>query len=126
MSSPAPLLAIAATLLVAVSGCAGSAAEAGPAVQTATELAHGSNPAEGRPFNLYTHCGIRWANIRHTFWYAEHELSDGHGNSPEGWGNPFQTGRLTFQSRRTATFTSTAGQVIFHRSSQTQPPFICS
>ena len=132
VSTRTPLLAIAAMLLVAVSGCAQSTETAGRGTPTAREPAHRTGPArdagsaDGVPFNLYTHCGIRWAKIRGTFWYAEHEMSDGNGNPPEGWGNPIQSGRLSFQSRRTATFTSTAGQVIFHRTSQTEPAFMCS
>jgi hypothetical protein len=82
--------------------------------------------AHGVPFNLYTHCGITWAKIRGTFWRAEDELSDGNGNPPEGWGNPYQAGRLSFPSPRTATFSSPAGEVIFHRTSRSKPPFICS
>src|SRR3954451_11017201 len=120
MKAATALAAIAVMLLIAVGGCGGSET-AGQTEQTTSPV----GSAEGAPFNLYTHCGIKWAKSRGTFWRAEHELSDGYANPPEGWGNPFQAGRLSFQSRRTATFSSTAGQVIFHRTSKSTPPFIC-
>jgi|SRR3954447_4462738 hypothetical protein len=112
---------IAMVLLIAASGCGGSDTAGQPAQKTSPV-----DSTHGVPFNLYTHCGIEWARIRGTFWRAEHELNDGSGNPPEGWGNPSQAGRLSFQSRRTATFSSTAGLVIFHRTSRSKPPFICS
>src|SRR5215210_4345584 len=111
------LCAIAVMLLIAVSGCGGSET-AGQPEQETSPLAS----AHGVPFSLYTHCGIKWAKIRGTFWRAEHALSDGNANRPEGWGNPVESGRLSFQSRRTATFRSTAGQAIFHRTSKSNPP----
>jgi len=112
---------IAMVLLIAASGCGGSDTAGQPAQKTSPV-----DSTHGVPFNLYTHCGIEWARIRGTFWRAEHELNDGSGNPPEGWGNPSQAGRLSFQSRRTATFSATAGLVIFHRTSRSKPPFICS
>jgi hypothetical protein len=115
------LCAIAVVMVVVVSGCGGSQTTGQPAQETSpVDSAHGVS------YKLFTHCGIKWAKIRGTFWRAEHELSDGNGNPPEGWGNPFQAGRLSFRSQRTATFRSPAGVVVFHRTSQSMPPFICS
>jgi hypothetical protein len=121
MNPRTALAGLAMALLVAVSGCGGS--------ETAGQPAQKTSPVDSThsvPFNLFTHCGIKWARIRGTYWRAEDELSDGNGNPPEGWGNPYQSGRLSFQSRRTATFRSPAGLVVFHRTSQSKPPFICS
>ncbi len=81
---------------------------------------------EVRSYSLLTHCGITWARIRGRFWKADHPLSDGHGNPPAGWGNPYQSGTLTFTSERTAVFASPAGKVRFHRTSRTRPPLTCS
>ena len=81
---------------------------------------------EVHPYDLLTHCGIAWARIRGTFWKADHPLSDGHGNPPAGWGNPYQAGTLRFTSGRTAVFTSSAGTVSFHRTTRTRPAVICS
>jgi hypothetical protein len=84
-----------------------------------------STPA-GIAYELYTHCGIEWARIDHTFWRARHQLSDGNGNPPRGWGNPFQAGTLTMLSRTTAKFASAAGTVTFQRTARTRPPVVCS
>ena len=49
----------------------------------------------GDPFRLLTHCGIE--GLQHDGrWYARDGglLSDGQGNAPEGWDNPWQDGRL--------------------------------
>ncbi len=85
-------------------------------------------PLEARaiPYQLYTHCGIEWARIKGTFWRAQHPLSDGNGNPPAGWANPFQAGTLTVTNAETARFTSAAGTVIFDRTDRARPPFICS
>jgi hypothetical protein len=81
---------------------------------------------EVRPYELLTHCGIEWARIRGTFWKADHPLSDGQGNPPAGWANPYQAGTLSFTSLRTAVFTAPAGSVTFHRTTRTRAPVICS
>lgn len=80
----------------------------------------------GRPYELYTHCGIEWAKISGTFWHAKQPLSDGSGNPPAGWGNPSQEGTLTFISPTTVRFDSPAGSVTFERASRTRPPRICA
>lgn len=121
------LCVIATITLIGLSGCGDSHATANSGDQVLKQSApsNSASSAQGQPYSLYTHCGIKWAKIRGTFWQAEHEMSDGSGNPPEGWGNPFQTGRLTFQSDRIATFTSTAGQVTFRRTPKSKPPFLC-
>src|SRR5437588_12010288 len=73
-------------------------------------------------YQLYTHCGIEWARIKGTFWRAQHPVSDGSGNPPAGWGNPFQLGTLTFTNTKTARFTSPAGTVVFGRIDRYRPP----
>lgn len=80
----------------------------------------------GRAYELYTHCGIRWAKISGTFWRAEHPPSDASGNPPTGWGNPVQSGTLVILGPQTARFDSSAGSVTFQRTSRRQPPLICS
>jgi len=79
-----------------------------------------------RAYRLYTHCGIGWAKIDGTFWLATPPVSDGHGNPPRGWGNPFQDGTLRLTTPATAYFTSPAGTVMFRRTSVTRTPIICS
>lgn len=101
---------------VAVAGC-GS--------QVSSSIGTTRAPA-GRPYQLYTHCGIEWAKIDGTFWRAKQPLSDGSGNPPAGWGNPFENGTLVFLTPTTAKFHSLAGSVTFERTSRTRPPLICS
>ena len=130
MNKRISLLAVAAALLLASSGCAEPTERVGGRTASVpvqrTSSAGDADSDDGVPLDLYTHCGIRWAMIRGTVWYAEHEMSDGNGNPPEGWGNPVQSGLLSFQSRTVATFTSSAGRVTFHRTPRSEPPFRCS
>src|SRR5436305_2301694 len=79
-----------------------------------------------RAYQLYTHCGIKWAKIDGTFWRARHPLSDGSGNPPAGWGNPFQDGTLVLIGPTSARFDAAAGSVTFERTSQRRAPTICS
>jgi hypothetical protein len=82
--------------------------------------------ARAEPHRLYTHCGIQWARIDGTFWRATRPQSDGYGNPPRGWSNPFQTGTLVFRSRTTAEFSSSAGSVTFKWTGRARSPVICS
>lgn len=99
---------------------AGCGAQAMPAKKRSVSV------HSGQPYRLYTHCGIQWARIDGTFWRATRPLSDGSGNPPRGWGNPYQDGTLTLTTSTTANFSSPAGSVIFRRTSRTRPPIICS
>jgi hypothetical protein len=101
---------------LAVAGCGSQTSS-----PTGTTHAHA-----GRPYQLYTHCGIEWASIDGTFWRAKHPLSDGNGNPPGGWGNPFQDGTLVLINPTTARFDSSAGSVTFERTARRRPPVICS
>jgi hypothetical protein len=85
-----------------------------------------ASAGRGTPYRLYTHCGIEWARIHGTFWRATQPLSDGNGNPPPGWGNPFQAGTLTLRNRTTAEFSSRAGSVTFTRTARTRPAILCS
>jgi hypothetical protein len=100
--------------------------EAGrPLIQTLLKLIPRLRP-HAEPYRLYTHCGIEWTRIRGTYWRAAHPLSDGQGNPPPGWGNPYQRGTLTFTGPVTAVFSAPPGRVVFRHTNRTQPPVICS
>src|SRR4030081_3022594 len=96
---------------VALAGC-GSQTSSSPRIATRADA--------GRPYRLYTHCGIEWAKIDGTFWRAKHPLSDGSANPPAGWGNPFQDGTLVFVTPTTARFGFPGGTVTFERTSRRQ------
>jgi hypothetical protein len=82
-----------------LAGCAGVDQPAGPDAQPSAT-----------PFELYTHCGIdelRTDDGRY-FERADGPLTDGNGNPPPGWDNPYQSGRLVVTDD-VATFTDDVG-----------------
>jgi hypothetical protein len=91
----------------------GSAIRAGTAAGPS-----GSGPsatATAQPYRLYTHCGIDEDRIGNRYFEAVHPLSDGHGNPPAGWGNPFQQGTMTLLSTSEAVFRDDAGHHVLFR-----------
>lgn len=72
-----------------------------------------SEPVNPQPFELYTHCGLDQASIEFdgTFWKAAGPgpLSDGSGNPPPGFGNPFDRGSIARTGNDTALFVSSQG-----------------
>lgn len=76
-----------------------------------------SATAAGSPqsYQLYTHCGIYEARIGSHYFQAVHPLSDGQGNPPRGWGNPYQPGTITLLSPTTAVFRDRAGHRVEFR-----------
>ncbi|MFI7089200.1 hypothetical protein ACIBUR_37085 [Streptomyces anulatus] len=67
------------------------------------------------PINLYTHCGIDDARIGSTYYEAVTPLSDGNGNPPKGWDNPFHSGTMTLKNETEAVFTDDAGHEVEFR-----------
>jgi hypothetical protein len=91
----------------------GSAINAGTAAGPS-----GSGPSAttaAQPYRLYTHCGIDEARIGNRYFEAVHPLSDGHGNPPAGWGNPFQQGTMTLLSTSEAVFRDDADHHVLFR-----------
>ena len=70
---------------------------------------------QARPYQLYTHCGIDEARIGNRYFEAVHPLSDGPGNPPAGWGNPYQRGTMTLLSSTEALFRDGAGHRVLFR-----------
>jgi hypothetical protein len=67
------------------------------------------------PYNLYTHCGVSEARVGSQYYRAVHPLSDGAGNPPVGWGNPYQAGTMTLVSATEAVFTDGVGHRVVFR-----------
>ena len=118
----------------ALGGCADRTTAAdrlGPASSPTPSRAP-STPAAGArssyPYALYTHCGITEANIAGRWYAADTPLSDGNGNPPPGWGNPYQPGIITIRSATQADFTDGAGHHVAFtlRPGATGPLRICS
>lgn len=113
-----PLLAGAAAGLLAAAcgsgGSAQSAAAAAPAGQAAATRTATAAAPRAIAYSLYTHCGVDEAKIGDRFYEAVTPLSDGNGNPPAGWGNPYQAGTMTLVSATQAVFTDQAGhRVVF-------------
>ncbi len=113
--------------LAVVAGC--SSHEAAGSLRSGPRRAadrSGTAAGPSSQYRLYTHCGIEWASIDGVDWHADQPRSDGNGNPPPGWGNPFQVGTLTVSDHATAEFVSAAGSVTFRRTERTEPPVLCS
>jgi hypothetical protein len=67
-------------------------------------------------YALYTHCGIADARIDGHWYLASRPLSDGAGNPPSGWGNPYQRGSMRLLSGGRAEFTDANGHAVRVRS----------
>ena len=80
------------------------------------------------PYDLYTHCGISEARVGTHYYLADHPLSDGAGNPPAGWGDPYQAGTMTLVSATEAVFTDTAGHRVTFRARPDAKTFlrVCS
>src|SRR5947209_1545431 len=87
------MAAVSLTALVTAACASGST----PGVTTPHTAARTTAP-KSVPYNLYTHCGIAYAKVGNRYYQASVPLSDGSGNPPSGWGNPYQQGTLTFVS----------------------------
>jgi hypothetical protein len=98
----------------ALAGCASGPAPlaAGPATHSAAAAAAAGS---ARPYQLYTHCGINEARVGNRYYAAVHPLSDGQGNPPAGWGNPYQSGTMTLQPPASAVFRDAAGHQVRFR-----------
>jgi len=73
---------LAAAVVVVVAGCGHGA------------LTGAGSGGGWTAYQLYTHCGIRNANINGRWYDAVPQQSDGQGNPPRGWGNPYQDGQV--------------------------------
>jgi hypothetical protein len=68
-------------------------------------------------FRLYTHCGLDWplaVDFDGTFWdpIGPGPASDGSGNPPAGYGNPYDRGMITLVSPTLAQYRSDSGAVL--------------
>lgn len=59
---------------------------------------------------IWTHCGLRLVEFDDDMWAISGVLSDGRGNPPWGFGNPFDVGTVTLTSPETAIYQSSRGE----------------
>lgn len=90
---------------------------AGPApLPTLAVLTDGATADIGvRYFHqLYTHCGVRYADFDGRRWLADPVLTSNEGLSPpRGWGNPNDSGTMELVSKDRAMFLSHSGDRAF-------------
>jgi hypothetical protein len=104
--------------IVVVAAVLAACTTGGARPATGHTVASGAGPVvagPARPFTLYTHCGVDEARIDDRYFEAAHPLSDGAGNPPAGWGNPYQQGTITLLSSSTAVFRDAAGHRVLFR-----------
>ena len=102
------VIAAAAVVISALSGCAEPAAPKNTVPQTPTPT------VSAVLFALLTHCGIHEVRVEDTFYVADQPLDDGNGNPPAGWGNPFQEGTMTVDGGK-AVFRDDSGHTVTFR-----------
>lgn len=61
-------------------------------------------------YQLYTHCGARWARFDGRWWNSEAAADPTAVNAPPGWGNPADRGTLVLKDRDVAVYTSSTGE----------------
>lgn len=97
--------------VVAVGGAAD-----GPAVWSGRleNAANSPRAAANRdyPITVYTHCGLDRSRFDFdgSFWRALGETSDGQGNPPPGYDNPYDAGMIRLLDGETAEYTSSQGE----------------
>jgi hypothetical protein len=104
-----PVAVAAAAIVLAACGSGAAMQVAAPAGSSAAAV------GSPQPYQLYTHCGIDEARIGNRYFEAVHPLSDGQGNPPPGWGNPYQQGTMTLLSPAQAVFRDSAGHQVQFR-----------
>jgi hypothetical protein len=108
----APVAGAVVAIVLAACGSGPAAHVTAPARSSAAATAAAGSP---QPYQLYTHCGIDEARIGNRYFEAVHPLSDGQGNPPPGWGNPYQQGTMTLLSPVEAVFRDNAGHQVQFR-----------
>jgi hypothetical protein len=107
----------------ALTGCASQPVNASDPGSNPTAVPAGATVA----YQLSTHCGIGWEYIGGRWFEAQPPLSDGAGNAPQGWGNPYDAGTITMLSATKAEFRDPAGHsvILVLQPDATGPPHFC-
>ena len=118
------LLLLAATAL-ATASCGTNSRPSDAEIAAYTE----SPPPVDEPVDyvLYTHCGVESARIGDRWWHAVEPMygEDAQGTPPEGWGDPYQAGKLTLDSDGRATFEAEGDQVDLIPAKDDRPLRMC-
>lgn len=125
MSRGLSVMMLAVSLVVSGCGSGDSAPSAEQEAKQAEVLPAVEEPVD---FWFYTHCGVENARVGDVWWVATKPLygENGVGDPPEGWGNPYQKGRLTVLSSKRAVFEARGVRVALVPSATGEPLRICS
>jgi hypothetical protein len=89
-----------------------------------------SAPPLGEAVNywVYTHCGVESLRVDRRWWHAVEPLygDNGPGDSPDGWGDPYQEGELTLNSEDSITFEAKGEEVEFVPAPENNPMRMCA
>lgn len=78
---------------------------------------------ESYPHNLFTHCGVTFAQFGQRLWKAFTPLVEEGVNAPRGWGNPFQAGTVTLLTMDRLRFTAEGREPVdFYPTDETPVP----
>jgi hypothetical protein len=82
---------------------------------------------EAVDYFVYTHCGVESLKIDGRWWHAVEPLygENGPGDSPDGWGDPYQEGELTLNSEDSITFEAKGNEVEFVPAPEDKPIGMC-
>ena len=122
MSRRLVISALAAGLLTACS------TTAMPSAGEETAYADSPPPVdEPVDYFAYTHCGVESLRIDGRWWHAVNPLygDNGLGSAPEGWGDPYQEGELTFNSEESITFEAKGKEMEFVPAPDDKPMRMC-
>lgn len=116
-------MALGAGLLTAC-GAAGDS----PSASDKTAYAESEPPSgEAVDYFIYTHCGVESLLVDGRWWHAVEPLygGNGPGDSPDGWGDPYQEGELTVNSEDSITFEAKGEEIDFVPAPEDKPMRMC-
>ncbi len=99
-----------------------------PTDAEATAYANSAPPlGEAVDYFVHTHCGVESLEVDGRMWHAVEPLygDNGPGDSPEGWGDPYQEGELTLNSDDSITFEAQGKEVAFVPAPEDKPMRMC-
>lgn len=126
---PSQLLSL-VVVVVAVVALAAACGTGSDAPRDAEKTAYAeSAPPVGEPVDyfMYTHCGVESLSVDGRWWHAVEPLygENGPGDSPDGWGDPYQEGELTLNSEDSITFEAKGKGVEFVPAPEDKPMTMC-
>ena len=108
--------------------CACGTTGATPTAAERSAYADSAPPSgEAVGYFAYTHCGVESLRIDGHWWHAVNPLygDNGPGSAPDGWGDPYQEGELTFNSEDSVTFEANGRRVQFTPAPEDRPMRMC-